>query len=207
MAVNAPPTRRYSPRRPRPERREQLLDATLSLVDAQGLSAFSIEAVAREAGLTKSVVYASFGSGEELLRALLARELDRALLDIAAALPQPPYTSPGEMLGSSLEVILRAVRERPETWRLFVLPADGMPPAIREDVAHHRAELLDQVRPPVQWSLSRLRAEHIDAEVMTEMMIACFEHAARMTLTAPDHFTPERLLAFANDFVATHRAR
>lgn len=204
--MSTTPARRYSPRRPRTERREQLLDATLSLVDARGLSAFSIEGVAREAGLTKSVVYATFGSGEELLRALLERELQRALSDIAAAMPQPPHTSPGEMLSNSLAIILRAVRERPETWRLFVLPADGMPPAVRESVARHRAELIEQVRPPIEWSLSQLSAEHIDAEVMTEMMIACFEHAARMTLTAPERFTPMRLLAFASDFVATHRA-
>ncbi len=204
--MSTTPARRYSPRRPRTERREQLLDATLSLVDGYGLSAFSIEGVAREAGLTKSVVYATFGSGEELLRALLDRELERALSDIAAALPQPPYVSPGEMVSGSLATILRAVRERPATWRLFVVPADGMPPAVREDVARHRGELIEQVRPPIEWSLSRLSAEHIDAEVMTEIMIACFEHAARMTLTTPDRFTPERLLAFASDFVATHRA-
>jgi AcrR family transcriptional regulator len=205
--MSTTPTRRYSPRRSRTERHEQLLDAALALVDARGLSAFSIEGVAREAGLTKSVVYATFGSGEQLLRALLDRELQRALADIAAALPQPPHPSPGEMLSNSLAIILRAVHERPETWRLFVLPADGMPPAVRDDVARHRAELIDQVRPPIEWSLSRLSTEHVDAEVMTEMMIACFEHAARMTLTAPERFTPERLLAFANDFVATHRAR
>lgn len=204
--MSTTPTRRYSPRRPRTERREQLLDATLSLVDAGGLSAFSIEGVAREAGLTKSVVYATFGSGEELLRALFDRELERALMDIAAALPQPPHVSPGEMLSGSLEIILRAVRERPETWRLFVLPADGMPAAVREDVARHRAELIQRVRPPIEWSLSRLSAEHVDAEVMTEVMIACFEQAVRMTLTEPDRFTPERLLAFAGDFIATHRA-
>ncbi|HEX4484270.1 MAG TPA: TetR/AcrR family transcriptional regulator [Solirubrobacteraceae bacterium] len=205
--MSTTPTRRYSPRRPRTERREQLLDAALSLVDAHGLSAFSIEGVARGAGLTKSVVYATFGSGEELLRALLDRELQRALADIAAALPQPPHSSPGAMLSDSLAIILRAVRERPETWRLFVLPADGMPSAVREDVARHRAELIEQVRPPIEWSLSRLSAEHVDAEVMTEMIIACFEHAARMALTAPERFTSERLLAFASDFVATHRAR
>jgi AcrR family transcriptional regulator len=205
--MSTTPARRYSPRRPRTERREQLLDATLSLVDTCGLSGFSVEGVAREAGLTKSVVYATFGSGEELLRALLDRELERALADIAKALPQPPYVSPGEMLSSSLAVILRGVGERPATWRLFVLPTDGMPPAVREDVARHRAELTGQVRPPVEWSLSQLSAEHMDAEVMTEMMIACFEHAARMTLTAPERFTPERLLAFVSDFVATHRAK
>jgi AcrR family transcriptional regulator len=203
--VSVLPTRRYSPRRPRLERREQLLDAALALVDTRGLGAFSIEAVAREAGLTKSVLYATFGTREELLLALLDRELDRALGDIAAALPRPPHSSPGEMLRGSLQSILEAVRARPETWRLFVLPADGMPPEARENVARHRDRLHEQVRPLIEWSLERLCAEHVDADVMTEMMIACFEQAARMTLTDPDRFTPERLLLFVEDFIATHK--
>lgn len=106
----------------------------------------------------------------------------------------------------TLESILQAVRERPETWRLFVLPSDGMPLAARENVARHRARLLEQVRPPIEWSLSRLDAEHVDAEIMTEMMIACFEYAARMTLTDPDRFTPDRLLSFVSDLTFPHKA-
>ncbi len=198
------PTRRYSPRRSRTERREQLLDAALALVDARGLGAFSIEAVAREAELTKSVLYATFGTREELLRALLDRELERALLDIAAALPRPPHSSPAEMLLGSLASILESVRARPQTWRLFVLPADGMPPAARENVARHRDRLHGQIKPLIEWSLQRLDSEHVDAEVMTEMLIACFEQAARMTLTDPDRFAPKRLLEFIADFIATH---
>jgi AcrR family transcriptional regulator len=203
MAIH--PTRRYSPRRSRTERREQLIDAALALVDARGLGAVSIEGVAREAGLTKSVLYATFGTREELLRALLDRELERALADIAAALPKPPHSSPAEMLRGSMISILEAVRARPETWRLFVLPADGMPPSVRENVASHRERLHEQIQPLIEWSLRRLGSEHVDAEVMTEMMIACFEQAARMTLTDPDRFTPERLLAFIADFIATRK--
>lgn len=203
--MNTTATRRYSPRRPRQERREQLLDAALRLIDEHGLGAFSIEAVAREADLAKSVLYATFKTGENLLRALIDRELERALLDIAAAIPTAPYESPDEMLSSSLLSILHSVRARPQTWRLFVLPADGMPPAARENVARHRAQLHDQVRPLIEWGLDRLKASHVDAEVMTQMLIACFEQAARMTLTDPERFTPERLLVFLADFIATRR--
>jgi hypothetical protein len=86
-----------------------------------------------------------------------------------------------------------------------VLPADGMPPSVRENVSRHRERLHEQIQPLIEWSLRRLGSEHVDAEVMTEMMIACFEQAARMTLTDPDRFTPERLLAFIADFIATHK--
>jgi AcrR family transcriptional regulator len=199
----AVPTRRYSPRRPRLERREQLLDAALRLVDAGGFDAFSIEAVAREADLTKSVVYATFGTREELLRALVDREIDRAVLDIAAAIPTPPYGDPDAMLRAGMASIIEGVRARPATWRLFVLPADGMPLAARENVTRHRRELLQNVQPPIAWGLRRLGLEHLDHEIMSHMLLACFEQAISMALTDPECFTAERLLSFAEDFLAT----
>ncbi len=200
-------TRRYSPRRSREERREQLLDATLRLLDARGFGAFSIEAVAREADLTKSVIYATFGTGEELLRSLVDRELDRAFQDIAAAIPTPPHTNPGDVLRQALINILQAAHSHPETWRLFVLPADGMPIAARENVTDHRRRLLEQIEPLIAFGLKQLAAEEVDPEIMTRVIIGCFEQAIRMTLTDPDRFTPERLVTFARAFIATHHPR
>jgi AcrR family transcriptional regulator len=192
-------TRRYSPRRSREERRAQLLDSALDLVDARGFDAFSIEAVARQANLTKSVVYATFGTREDLLRALVDREIDRAVLDIAAAIPKPPYGDPDTMLQAGLTRILERVRAQPATWRLFVLPVDGMPLAARENVNRHRRRLLERVQPPVVWGLQRLQLEHVDHDIATHMMLACFEQAITLTLTDPDRYTPERLVRFAEE--------
>jgi AcrR family transcriptional regulator len=198
-------TRRYSPRRSRKERHEQLLDAALRCVDAGGFYAFSIEAVAREASLTKSVVYATFGTREELLRALVDRELERAFMDVAAAIPKPPHADPSVVMRQALANILRAAQAHPETWRLFVLPADGMPVAARENVTRHRRRLFEQIEPLIAWGLLRLAAHDVDPEVMTQVTVACFEQAIRMTLTDPDRFTSERLVTFAEAFMATHR--
>jgi len=205
--VHETTTRRYSPRRSREERREQLLDAALHLLDVSGFDAFSIEAVARQADLTKSVIYATFGTREELLRALVDRELNRAFLDIAAAIPKPPHTDPGEVLHQALVNILQAAHDHPETWRLFVLPADGMPIEARENVTRHRHRLFEQIEPLIVWGLQQLAAKDIDPEIMTQVTIACFEQAIRMTLIDPDRFTPERLATFAQAFIATHHPR
>src|ERR687891_58260 len=115
--------RRYSPRRPREERREQLLDAALRVLDADGFGALTVEGVAREADLAKTVVYDTFGNREELLRALLAREQERALSALAAAMPTAPLADdPRQILGEALTTLLEGVREHPETWRLILLP-------------------------------------------------------------------------------------
>lgn len=198
----APRTRKYSPRRSREERREQLLDAALSIVDTQGFGAFSIEAVAREVNLAKTVVYASFDNPQDLLLALVDRELDRAVSDLAAAIPRPPYDDPATVLQQALLEVLRSARRRPATWRIFVLPADGMPPVARQNVEHHHDRFLAQIEPLVSWGLERLGLRHLDAELTTDILIAAAEHGIRLALTDPERYTDERLIAFATDVVA-----
>src|SRR4051794_32414879 len=99
--------RRYSPRRPPAERREPLLQAALRLVDREGFAALTMEGVAREAELAKTVVYDTFGNREALLRELLTREQERALSSHAAAMPEPPLPEdPREVLTEALATLL-----------------------------------------------------------------------------------------------------
>src|SRR4051795_4176778 len=196
--------RRYSPRRPREERREQLLDVTLRVLDARGFGGVTVEGVAREAGLAKTVVYDTFGGREELLKALLAREQERALSALAAALPEPPLADdPQEVLAESLGKLLDGVREHPETWRLILLPPEGTPPAVRKTVDRQRELLVDRVEPIVAWGLDRIGGGHLDAELATHALVASCEHAIRLALTQPERFPAERFAGFAADLVVT----
>jgi AcrR family transcriptional regulator len=200
--------RRYSPRRPREERRAQLLDAALRLIDREGFGSASVEGVAREADLAKTVVYDTFGSREELLRALLAREQERALDSLAAAMPEPPLAEdPRRILTESLVTLLTAVREQPETWRLILLPPEGTPPLVRKTVDRQRELLVRQVEPIVAWGLKRIGAEQLESELATQALVASCENAIRLTLTQPDRFPPERMAAFAADLVGALSVR
>jgi AcrR family transcriptional regulator len=195
--------RRYSPRRPRAERREQLLDAALRVVDADGFVGLSVEGVAREADLAKTVVYDTFSNREGLLTALLAREQERALASLAAAMPEPPLPDdPRQVLTDSLVTLLTAVREHPETWRLILLPPEGTPPVVRKTVDRQRGLLVRQVEPIVEWGLKRIGAEGLDAELATQALVASCENAIRLTLTQPDQFPPRRLADFAAEVVS-----
>src|ERR1700761_2240094 len=82
------PTRRRAPRLPIEVRREQALDAALRIICARGYGAANMEAIAREMGVAKTVVYEAFGGRGPLLRALLEREERRILATLAAA-PAP----------------------------------------------------------------------------------------------------------------------
>jgi len=195
--------RKYSPRRPREERREQLLDAALRVLDRDGFGGLTVEGVARDVDLAKTVVYDTFGSREELLKALLAREQERALSTLAAALPKPPLADePQGVLTESLTVLLEGVREHPETWRLILLPPEGTPPAVRKTVDRQRGRLVRQVEPIVAWGLDRIGAGHLDPQVATHALVASGEHAIRLALTQPDRFPPERFAGFAADLLA-----
>jgi AcrR family transcriptional regulator len=198
MATSA--RRKYSPRMPREERREQLLDAALHVIATRGFDGISMEAVAREAEIAKTVVYDAFGNQAEMLRALFEREQDRALSDVAAAMPAPPITGdPADVLVESITTLLEAVRKNPDTWRLILLPADGTPPALRANVERHRAALLRQMEPLVAWGARQLGLGHLDPELAAHTILAGAENAARLTLTQPRRFTPQRLAGFAAD--------
>ena len=196
--------RKYSPRRSREERREQLLDAALQVIDSGGFGAFTIEAVAREAGLAKTVVYATFENQEELLRSLIAREQQRAFWAITGVFPKPPFgDDPLDVLERGLMAVLQVVHQHPETWRLILLPPEGAPPAIRASVDQHRAGLKTSLDPVVAWGLAQIGHGHLDPDLAGYMLIAACEEGIRLTLADPERYTPERLTEFAASLIST----
>lgn len=66
-------------------RREQILDSAVTYIVERGLSTFTLENVAHEAGVSKPLVYKYFTRREDLLKAVLEREyvyLGRHKLDV-----------------------------------------------------------------------------------------------------------------------------
>ena len=200
--------RRYSQRLPREERRDQLLDATLKLIAEHGFTGVSMEGIAREADIAKTVVYDAFGNQADLLQALFEREQKRVLSAIAAAVPTPPLTGdPGAILATSIRTVLDAVQENPYTWRLILLPADGTPPALRDEVNRHRDRLVGQIEPMAAWGTAQLGLGHLDPELVAHAIIAGAEDAVRLTLTHPRRFPPERIASFAGDLLSAVAGR
>src|SRR6516165_2141773 len=66
--------RPYAPRLVPEQRREQLLDLVLEIVDSDGVAGVSMDAVARRAGVTRPVVYSHFTDTNHMLRSSLDRE-------------------------------------------------------------------------------------------------------------------------------------
>jgi AcrR family transcriptional regulator len=191
------PKRRYAPRLPPEERREQLLDATLALIAEKGYESVSMEGIARQAGVTKPVVYDLFGSLADLLEALLEREEERALLQLAELLPQPDEDAdPAKLLVDGLDAFLRAVETRPDAWRLTLMPVEAQPGVVREYVERDRTAVAQQLASIVRWGVGRLEVPISDVDMLVETIILLAEEAGRNHLEDPERYPRERLTKF-----------
>lgn len=179
------------------ERREQLLDVAHDLVAAHGFHAVSIEAVAREAGITRPVVYGHFPDLARLLEALIEREATRALAELATALPTDlAEGDPPELLLGGLRAYLRAAEANPATWRLVLMPPEGAPAVLRDRIAHGRAAVLAELAQAVRPGLAPGRGSP-DPELTARTLAAIADEFARLLLIDPLRYPAERLLVHA----------
>jgi AcrR family transcriptional regulator len=172
-----------------PARREHLLDAAKAVVAEDGFHAVSIEAVARRAGITRPIVYRHFDDLAALLDALVERETARALAQLVAFMPSELGDDPREGLMSTLRAYLQAVGSDPVTWRLVLVPPEGAPALLRQRIAVGRAAVVKQ--------LAAAAASSPDPELTARALSAAADEAARLLLSDPRRYPPERILAHA----------
>jgi AcrR family transcriptional regulator len=179
------------------ERREQLLDVTKAIVLERGFHAVSIEAIAREAGITRPVVYGHFEDLPGLLEALVEREGERALGQLAPILPRDlDRGDPVEILLAGLEGYLRAAEADPGTWRLVLMPPEGAPALLREAIATGRAAVIAQLAAAVRPGLLP-EGGLPDPELTARLLSTISDEAVRLLLTDPGAYPVERLMTHA----------
>lgn len=177
-------------------RREQLLDAATGLAVDHGFHAVSVEAVARRAGITRAVIYQHFRDLQALLEAVIDRETSRARAQVSeTALQDLSEGDPQQLMLESLESYLRAVRDHPATWRLVLMPPEGAPETLRRRIETGRRSVLAQLAQAVRPALQAENAN--DAELTASVLSAISDEYARLVLTDPHRYPPERLLRHA----------
>ena len=153
-----------SGRSPRPDRREQILDAAGALVAEGGFAAASVRAVASRAGIGASTMRYWFPTQEALSAAvaqrMLSSQLDDARIDDASV---PAAERLVECLDQFLptaegpEVGPRGPVTQAETW--FALVASAVGPAVTPIGQALYAGMLDTSRARVEGWLQRLAHE------------------------------------------------
>ena len=206
MAKPATTRRRaYAPRMPPSERREQLLDAALEAIAEQGYAGVSMEAVARRTGVTKPVVYERVANLGELLRALLEREQARALTQLAEVMPSElPSIDPDELIVTGMTAFLDSVAASPTSWSLILMPAEGTPAVVRDEVEANRKRIAARLEELLAWGVAARGAPAgLDLELAAQGLIAVAEHMARLVLTDPKRYTPERVGDFVRSLLGS----
>jgi AcrR family transcriptional regulator len=180
------------------ERRDQLLDVLSAVILAEGYGAVSIDRVSRDAQIARTVIYSHFGNLDGLLHALIERTEQRALNQIRAVIPDIDFEEdPDSVLIEAVRTFLTMVRDEPTTWRLALFPVEGAPPELRETIARVRGGLLGLLQPVAVQGLERRGGpRELDPELFSRLLIAFGEESAKLVLSDPDNYPPDRLAEF-----------
>ncbi len=173
-------------------RREQILDVTHAIVDAEGFHAATPNRIAAQAGINRSLIYQLFGDPAGLFVALIDRESARAGAQFAEAISGLDAVSDDRSLVVAFDGVLAAVDAEPATWRLFLFPPQGAPPELYARLAQSEAVVIEFfVR-----ELLRTTPEVHDPEYTARILHAAGRELLRLHVSDPQTATVERLRTF-----------
>jgi AcrR family transcriptional regulator len=159
-----------------PERRAQLLDVARRVFGTSGFHAVSMETVAKEAGITKPILYDHFPSKKDLYLALIDADLALLHEDVRRALSSPKGNR--ERIRASFQAYFDFVDGHGEGFRLLMQETVGAEDEFRERVAEVRDLILAEVAELiVRESRGQLDREH--AEIVALALIGMVETVAQ----------------------------
>lgn len=195
--MNAPPRRRLTAE----ERRTGILDAALAVFSESGYHSASIDDIAREAGVSKALIYEHFASKQELYADLIARNARELTQRIGAALVGVELESGSSRLAVGLDAFFAFVEERRDAWRmLFRDVADP-------ETATVVNRMLEQVTAEVTVLISQdPGASALDSDedrralrLLAEMLVGGTQSMANWWTSNPEA-PREQMVAIAMDF-------
>ena len=122
------------------ERRRRLLELGTELFARHAYDALSMAAIAREAGISKALLYHYFPSKQEYFVATL----EQKAAELASRIAPDPALAPAEQLATSLDAFLGWVEENGDAYAKLVRGAGAVPEVreVMEEVREATAELI-----------------------------------------------------------------
>jgi AcrR family transcriptional regulator len=159
-----------------PERRAQLLSVARRVFGRRGFHSVSMDAVAKEAGVTKPILYDHFPSKKDLYLALLDADLQALLFHVKEALDSPIGNR--ARIRASFQAYFDFVDEHAEGFRLLMQETVGPERDFRERVGSVRDLIMHEVADLiVRESKGTLDREH--AEIVALALIGMAETVAQ----------------------------
>lgn len=181
-----------------PERKAEIIDATIRVISRDGWGRATIRAIAGEMGLTTGVLWHYFADKGDLMQAALRKAFEPWRNTVAAAVEQTDSWSalvdlflPAEgLIQSELSQVwpnvVSEIRQEPELWALY----RSEYAAIRDGLARLIAKCQDQGKVD----------RHRDARVEADRLCAVVDGLMMAAMGEPDLFTP----AYVRSIVAYH---
>ena len=191
--------RKYAPRLPREQRREQLLDAAMTVLGECQLQELSMEAVADAAGVGKPVLYTVFRTRGELVTALLRREHQHGIDQVRAAMPDDlTVLGPTGAYAATISAFLQVVLDNPTRWRLILTMPDSAPREYRDALRTSRSSILEQAEHLAKAGIALTPAlAGLDPVLLGHTMLSFAEMLGRLAINDPETYPRERLEQFA----------
>lgn len=188
--ATAPARRPGTPKLPREDRVEQILDAASSEFGASGYRAASLAQVADRIGVSKALILNYFGSKEALYAACAERAGARLIDGIEQVITSD--AAPMAMAEATLAAIFEALHERPQDWNIIL---DRSAPAgsdAAETARRIRRTIADQASRGIR-SLSDLTrlADADDVAVLTEIWMGAVSSVVDWWVRHPDRTATE----------------
>jgi AcrR family transcriptional regulator len=122
------------------ERRRRLLELGTALFARHDYDALSMAAIAREAGISKALLYHYFPSKQAYFMATLEQKAE----ELASRIAPDPALAPAEQLATSLDAFLGWVEENGDAYAKLVRSAGAVPEVreVMEAVREATAELI-----------------------------------------------------------------
>jgi len=169
------------------ERRPQLIKAAIDLMARQGVAAGSTRAIAAELGVAQATVHYTFGTKEDLYRAVIEQLTQDLVEQVREAAP----TDAGfeQTLGVLASALWRTVREQSSSYQLlneltlFALRS----PQLREVLRAHSVGVARVTAGLVVEAAERTGEQlALPAEVIARFFLAGFDGLLLQRLTLPD---------------------
>jgi AcrR family transcriptional regulator len=142
------------------DRHDQLLDVAESLFTANGYSGVTMEDIARNAEVTRPVVYNHFGTREGAYIAVVRRarlQYDESILAEASV----TTTNPRERLRRGAERFFGLLERDPDRWLLVFGSTAVLPPSHSSELAELRLGTIRAIA-----ALLKIAAPHIDPRLL-----------------------------------------
>jgi AcrR family transcriptional regulator len=169
------------------ERRPQLIKAAIDLMTREGVTAGSTRAIAAELGVAQATVHYTFGTKEDLYRAVMEQVTDNLVAQVERAAPTD--ASFGESIVTLAEAFWRTVIEQPEAHQLLTeLSMLALrTPHLKEALHSHYSQVLTVTAKLISEAAERTGHQLAQpAETIARFFLAGFDGLTMQHLSLPD---------------------